>query len=180
MNNRDVESIKKRNLVFLVGFMGTGKTHWGKLWAEKIHYVFVDLDDVIEAAEHSSVHDIFENKGEDYFRRKEAEALRQMLQKENTIISCGGGTPCFFDNMEWMNAHGTTVLLNSGAGYIMENIKKQSGQRPLLKGMNDEEMLTFIESKLKERNPFYTKASITLDAQTASVNSIDQIISLKK
>lgn len=179
MNNRDVESIKKRNLVFLVGFMGTGKTHWGRLWAEKLHYVFVDLDDVIEAAEHSSVHDIFENKGEDYFRRKEAETLRQMGENENTIIACGGGTPCFFENMEWMNAHGITILLRSEAAYILENIKNQSGKRPLLKGMNDEEMLSFIESKLKERAPFYTKAAIALDAQTASDNSIDQIISLK-
>lgn len=160
--------------------MGTGKTHWGKIWAEKLHYLFVDLDDAIEAAEHSTVHDIFEDKGEAYFRRKEAETLRQLSQKENAIIACGGGTPCFFDNMEWMNAHGITVLLSSGAGYILENIKKQVGKRPLLNGMNDDEMFSFIESKLSERMDFYNKAAFIVDAQTAGTDSIDQIISLKK
>jgi shikimate kinase len=179
VNNLPPEIVKKQDLVFLVGFMGTGKTHWGKIWAEKLHFLFVDLDEVIEANEGISVQEIFENKGENYFRVKEADTLRQMGQKENTIIACGGGTPCFFDNMAWMNATGITVLLDADAGFILQNIRKQLGQRPLLKGMNEEEMLSFIEAKLAERETFYNKAMITLDAQTAGINSIDQLISLK-
>jgi shikimate kinase len=179
VNNSPPEIVKKQNLVFLVGFMGTGKTHWGKIWAEKLHYLFVDLDEVIEKDEGISVHEIFENKGEDYFRMKEAETLRQMRSEENTVIACGGGTPCFFDNMAWMNANGVSVLLKANAGFILQNIRKQLGKRPLLKDMNEEEMLSFIETKLAERETFYNKATITLDAQTAGINSIDKVISLK-
>ena len=180
VKHHEPEIVNKQKLVFLVGFMGTGKTHWGKLWAEKLKYLFVDLDDAIESAEQATVHEIFEKKGEDYFRRKETDILRQMLPKENTIIACGGGTPCFFDNMEWMNGNGITILLKSNAEYILENIKKQIGKRPLLKGMDDAEIRSFIETKLNEREVFYNKATVNLDAQAVGINSIDKIISSKQ
>ena len=161
--------------IFLVGFMGSGKTHWGKIWADKINFSFIDLDEVIEQEEHCSIAQIFEKKGEDYFREKEAAALRLMKLQKKAIIACGGGTPCFFENMQWMNENGTTVLLEADAAYILKNIERQPGQRPLIKGMNIAEKLLFIEKKLKDRELFYSEASIQVDAETADENAIDHI-----
>jgi shikimate kinase len=179
LHKNSPQTTTNKNLLFLIGFMGTGKTHWGKIWAEKLNYSFADLDDLIEEVEGYSVHQLFETRGEDYFRLQEAATLKKMLHKENTIVACGGGTPCFFDNMRWMNTNGTTILLKADAPFILRNIKKQLGTRPLLRGMNDAEMLFFIENKLVERETFYNKATIILDAQTAGIHSLDQIISMK-
>ena len=166
---------KSMELIFLVGFMGTGKTHWGKIWAEKINFSFIDLDDVIEQEEHCSISQIFEKKGEGYFRQKEAAALRLMKLQKKTIIACGGGTPCFFENMQWMNENGITVLLQAEPAFILKNIERQQGQRPLITGMNITEQLFFIEKKLKERELFYSEATIQLDAEAAGENTIDYI-----
>ena len=161
--------------IFLVGFMGTGKSYWGKIWADKINFSFIDLDEMIEHEEHCSIAQIFEKKGEDYFRQKEATTLRLMKQHKKTIIACGGGTPCFFENMQWMNENGITVLLQADAAYILKNIERQPGQRPLIKGKNITEQLLFIEKKLKDRELFYSEADIQLDAEAADENSIDYI-----
>jgi shikimate kinase len=162
--------------IFLIGFMGTGKTHWGRIWASRHVYSFIDLDEAIEAKELHSVSHIFEKKGEDYFRQKEAVMLRTMSQHSNTIIACGGGTPCFFDNMDWMNDNGTTIFLKSSSSFILKNILSQNGKRPLVKKLNEAELLFYIEKKLKERNSFYEMANITLGAENLTDASIDPII----
>ncbi len=160
--------------------MGTGKTHWGKLWALQAGYSFVDLDAEIEKETGVSVADIFAGKGEDYFRQREATILRQMLGKEKTIIACGGGAPCFFNNMKWMNTNGTTVLLNAGPGFILQNIKKQTGTRPLLSGMSDEEIVSFIKTKLVERAFFYNQAHIITNAEHPGKHTFDEIFLFKR
>jgi shikimate kinase len=162
--------------IFLTGFMGSGKTHWGRLWAARHHYSFIDLDEVIEQEEQLSVEDIFEKKGEDYFRQKEAIILRSMDKYTNAIISCGGGTPCFFDNISWMNAHGLTILLEASPAHILKNILLQAGKRPLLKKLNHSELLFYIESKLKERKAFYLQAMTVLEAEHLTERSIDSFI----
>ncbi len=162
--------------IFLIGFMGTGKTHWGRLWAARHHYAFIDLDEVIEQEEQRSTTNIFEKNGEDYFREKEALHLRSLQQYNNAIISCGGGTPCFFDNMKWINENGISVLLESTPAYILKNILLQEGKRPLVKNLNEAELIFYIEQKLKERTPFYNEANIKLNAEEVTERSIDSLI----
>ncbi|MEO5942009.1 MAG: shikimate kinase [Ferruginibacter sp.] len=144
--------------------MGSGKSHWGKIWSVLYQFNFIDLDEEIEKREQQSIADIFEKKGENYFRKKEAQTLRSLQLEENSIISCGGGSPCFYDNINWMNDHGLTVFLNASPNYILDNIKYERDKRPLLKHTNEEELLFFIQQKIKERISFYNKAKIIVEA----------------
>lgn len=161
---------------FLLGFMGAGKTFWGRQWATVNAISFYDLDEIIETKECRPVSDIFEKNGEDYFRQKEAIALRSLLDIDNCIIACGGGTPCFYDNLEWMNKNGTTISLIAGADFILDNVKKEDGKRPLFKNLNEEEVLLFIKKKLEERMPFYTSADFIFKAEDLDIHSLDVVL----
>lgn len=165
------------NLIFLIGFMGTGKTHWGKIWAAAHNYTFIDLDEMIENAEGKTVAEIFEQHSEDYFRLLETKMLRRMVNKQKTIIACGGGTPCFHDNIQWMNEQGITVYIRSSSHDILKRVLAEQDKRPLLKKLNQAEVLFFIDQKLKEREPFYTQAAITLDAATINEATFSTISS---
>jgi shikimate kinase len=149
-------------LIFLNGFMGSGKTHWGKIWAAAYQLGFIDLDEVIEIDEQKKVTEIFEQKGEPYFRQIESAKLQSLGNLTNTIISCGGGTPCFANNMEWMNAHGTTVYLTSTPDEILRRLIKAQQNRPLINDLNQAELLFFIQQKLQERLPYYSQAQIII------------------
>lgn len=161
---------------FLIGFMGSGKTYWGKIWASMYSFTFIDLDEVIEKNEGKSIADIFEIKGEKYFREIEAAALRSFEDLENTIIACGGGTPCFYENIEWMNDKGTTIYLLSTAQEILQRVLSEQDKRPLIKKMNKGELLFFIEQKLKERENFYNSAGITVASKEATEQSFGNIL----
>ena len=150
-------------IYFLIGFMGSGKTHWGKIWAAKHKIAFIDLDEAVETAERKTVAEIFESKGEPYFRDVEAQILKRFTFLGNTIIACGGGTPCFNDNMEWMNKRGTTIYITCTPEEILRRLQNtQTKKRPLLNKLNQAELLFFIEQKLKERQPFYGQAKVVL------------------
>jgi shikimate kinase len=149
-------------LIFLVGFMGSGKTHWGKRWSQAYQIPFVDLDDAIETAEGKTIPDIFAVNGEAYFRDIETKILHGLSQQKNIIIACGGGTPCFHDNMQWMNKHGITIYVTAPAEVIMKRVMVQQDKRPLLKDMNPIELLAYIEQTIKIREPYYSQAKITL------------------
>ncbi len=144
--------------------MGSGKSHWGKIWAAEFKLAFVDLDEVIQMEEGSSVVDIFESKGEEYFRKAEAKTLRAVSEQKNTIIACGGGTPCFHDNMQWMNDHGISVYISATPDDILRRLINGQAQRPLIKKLNPSELLFFIQQKLKEREPFYNQCNIILQS----------------
>ena len=146
--------------IFLLGFMGSGKSHSGRHLAEKFEMSFIDLDDYIEAKEGRTIREIFEKEGEDYFRKIEKECLHEMKEKEMTIISTGGGTPCFFDNIKWMNENGITVFLETSVEIIANRLSDEMQKRPLLKDFSKEELKNFIEKKLAERNPFYHQTQI--------------------
>ena len=163
-------------IFFLIGFMGSGKSHWGKIWAEAEQYSFVDLDELIEQKEGKSIAGIFEYKGEDYFRKIEAAALRDCEGLQNTIIACGGGTPCFYDNMQWMNAQGTTIYIACTIAEILERVLADKEKRPLLKKRSDAELLFFIEQKLNERLPFYSLAQATVQSALLNASSFPGII----
>ena len=109
--------------IFLLGFMGSGKSYVGKQLAERIGLDFIDLDHWIEEQEGESIAHIFKTKGEIAFREKERDALHEMAAKENLLIACGGGTPCFFDNMEWMKKRGVVVFLQVDEGVLFSRLK---------------------------------------------------------
>lgn len=162
--------------IFLIGFMGSGKTYWGKQWASAHDFSLVDLDDAIEKSEGKTVVELFEQHGEDYFRMLETRILHRLANKRNTIIACGGGTPCFHDNMKWMNDHGKTVYISSTPTRILERVLEEQSKRPLLKKINKAELLFFIEQKLKEREPFYMQAKHMLDVETITNETFKEVI----
>lgn len=150
--------------IFLVGFMGSGKTYWGRKWSQQYKLPFFDLDEVIEIAGKKTIAEIFEKDGEDFFRKMEADALRSFSAMDDCIIACGGGTPCFAGNMQWMNDNGKTVYLSASPQYIHQRLIDEKDKRPLVKNLNRQELLFFIEGKLKERELYYRQASVILQA----------------
>lgn len=166
--------------IYLTGFMGSGKTHWGQIWAKVSGMRFLDLDQMIEEKYRQSVTDIFEKKGEDFFRKAEAESLRQTIAYNDCIIACGGGAPCFNDNLQWMKDHGYTVYLKATPTNLLQRVLHETDKRPLLKKTNPEELLFFIEKKLQERECFYEGANLKLEADSISDATINDIIEQAK
>ena len=156
--------------------MGTGKTHWGKIWAAEKGLDFFDLDDEIEKLSNQTVKDIFEKQGEDQFRIIEKNTLHSFGEKDGFILSCGGGTPCFFDNMDWMNAHGLTIWLNTPAGELARRLIYEKDHRPLIRDERPETLESYISGKLAEREKFYKAAIIHVETQYIAAQSFDHII----
>jgi len=149
--------------IFLIGFMGSGKTTWAKIISEKLQMPFFDLDDLIEKRANLKINDIFDRKGEKYFRKLEAVCLRELHVLDSFILACGGGTPCFYDNMMVMNALGTTVWMNTPKEIMATRLLEEAEHRPLIKGLSSEKLHEFIEDKLEERLQFYNQARIIID-----------------
>ncbi|MCU7695045.1 shikimate kinase [Haoranjiania flava] len=144
--------------IFLVGMMGSGKTTCAKKWAGAVNANAYDLDALIEEEEGCTISGIFAQKGEDYFRKKESELLRTFAQKDNFILATGGGAPCYYDNMQWMNEHGTTIWLNVSSGVLFSRLKHAREHRPLLRSLDDDALKEFINKKMAEREAFYSQA----------------------
>ena len=163
-------------IFFLNGFMGSGKSHWGKTWAASYKLGFIDLDEAIEIEERKAVTEIFESKGEDYFRAAETRILKSLKGIKSTIVACGGGTPCFNNNMQWMNEHGITVYITASPEEILRRLIKGQQQRPLIKKLNQAELLFFIQQKLKEREAFYNQANVVLESATITESTFEEKI----
>jgi shikimate kinase len=159
---------EEKTRLFLVGYMGAGKTTLGKLLAKKLNLHFLDVDLFIENRYHKSITAIFEEKGEAEFREIERQILQEIIGFENVIIATGGGLPCFFDNMDLMNQTGITIYLRTGVEELTKRLKSSKQKRPLIKGKTLEELKDFIETSLKKREIFYNKASIIFDTDTFS------------
>jgi shikimate kinase len=151
-------------LIFLVGLPGSGKTTLGKRLANEMGLSFADLDVEIEKEAGAGIVQIFEVQGEDYFRQLEAETLRKFSEKNNLILSTGGGTPCFFENMAWMNKKGQTVFVNTDRSKIIDRLKKQT-HRPIFVGQNMSEKL---EELWEMRKKFYEKAHHVVEPSITS------------
>ncbi|GAL68567.1 shikimate kinase [Jejuia pallidilutea] len=151
-------------IIVLIGYMGSGKSSVGKILAKKLNYNLIDLDDFIEAKEHATVSEIFKTKGEIYFRKKETEYLKTLLQlKENTILSLGGGTPCYGNNMDVIlnTEHATSIYLKGSLSFLSKKLFKKKAKRPLIAHIETETLLKdFIAKHLFERSQFYNKAQI--------------------
>lgn len=164
--------------IFLLGFMGSGKTHWGKKWAAVNGLHFIDLDEVIERKALMTISKIFEASGEEHFRTLEAGALRECAGSRNTIIACGGGTPCFHDNMSWMNEHGLTIYISATPSQIIRRLRSEQAKRPLLNTLDEVGLRSFIETKLKEREPIYTQAQRIVASTTLTESSLPALVSM--
>ena len=144
--------------IVLLGYMGAGKTTIGHALAKVLGVTFYDLDWYIEMRFHKTVAQIFAERGEDGFREIERNMLHEVAEFENVVISCGGGTPCFFDNMDYMNSLCTTVYLKASPEVLASHLRMGRTVRPLIVGKTDEELVEYIRDMLKVREPFYNKA----------------------
>ncbi len=158
--------------IFLIGYMGAGKSTLGKQLAQKLQLDFYDLDKYIETQRKCSISDFFKKYGETVFRKEEKKALLELIAKENCVISVGGGTPCFEDNMELMNASGKTIFLNSPIDSIIKRLQSRVGNRPLLANKSKEEIANFITENYNERLPYYLKAQHKIQAANIRVEDL--------
>lgn len=143
--------------------MGAGKTTVGKTLAQELNLPFYDLDWYIESRMRKTVKEIFDERGEEGFRLIEHNLLHEVAEFEDVIISCGGGVPCFYDNMDYMNQKGDTVYLKATPEVLYGHLKMGKSVRPLLQNKTSEEVEEFIKEQLQVREPFYSKAKYTLD-----------------
>ena len=166
--------------IYLVGFMGCGKSTIGRKLADLMGISFIDLDKYIEERYFKTVPAIFAEEGEERFREKERSSLIEVSQFEDVVIGTGGGAPCFFDNMELMNRNGVTVYIAPDTEILATRLIKSKTERPLIVGKSREELISFIDSVLIKRAPFYEKAKImirgenNLDPQLV-INKISQL-----
>ena len=172
--------------IILIGYMGSGKTTVGKALSKETGMMFYDLDWYIESRMRKTVSQIFAERGEEGFRQIEYNMLHEVAEFENVIISCGGGTPCFFDNMDYLNQQGDVVYLKATPETLYKHLLMAKVERPLLKDKSPEELIAYITEHLKERAPFYEKARYTLDVNVLdnydkiaiSVERIKSLLSL--
>ena len=143
--------------------MGSGKTTVGKALAKELGLPFYDLDWYIESRMRKTVAQIFAERGEEGFRKIEYNMLHEVAEFEDVIISCGGGTPCFFDNMDYLNQQAQVVWLRCEPEVLHKHLLMGKGERPLLKGKTPEELIDFIRQQLEQREPYYSKARYMLD-----------------
>jgi len=159
--------------IILIGYMGAGKTTIGKALSKELGIIFYDLDWYIENRMRKTVAQIFAERGEEGFRKIEYNMLHEVAEFEDVIISCGGGTPCFFDNMDYLNRQGQVVYLKVEPDVLYKHLMMAKVERPLIKGKSQEELLAFIREQLDRREPFYSKARYTLDVSL--MDSYDKI-----
>ena len=158
---------EKMNL-YLIGYMGTGKTTVGKLLSKKLNRSFADIDGFIENRYRQTIAAIFEEKGEAGFREIEHRTLLEISGFENIVVSTGGGLPCFFDNMDLMNRTGITIYLRTSVNDLVYRLNFNKQKRPLIRGKSPEELRDFVETSLKKREPFYNQAGFIIDVPYCS------------
>lgn len=150
--------------IFIIGFMGSGKSFTGKRLASRIGYKFYDIDKLFEDKYHFTINDFFEKFGESAFRKLERDLLTSTESLENTVISTGGGTPCYFDNMDYIRETGISVYLRMPPEKIMARLKQSRKPRPLIKNLEGDSLLEKIRELLGEREKYYLQADIIVDA----------------
>lgn len=161
-----------QNSIYLIGFMASGKTTLGRQLAEQLDYRFVDLDEEIEIKHGLAVQGIFEKYGESRFRNWEREALQEVMLRKGCVVSTGGGAPCFFSNMKQMNHSGVTIYLQVSVDEIFRRLSGMQMHRPLLRGLQGDDLKKFISVQIGKREPFYLQAQIIVHSDHADVGQI--------
>lgn len=162
--------------IFLIGMMGSGKSYWSRLLAKKLKTGGYDLDFLIESHEEKTISEIFAEDGEAYFRKSEGKILRWFGEKKSFVLATGGGTPCFDDNMDWMNKQGITIWIDEPVTTLVERLLPEKEHRPLIRSLSESELFQFLTDKLKEREPFYSKAKHHLIGKEINDLSFKKII----
>lgn len=156
--------------------MGSGKSYWAQRLADESNIDWMDLDAEIEKETSLTIKEIFETEGEAYFRNKERDALHNLSAYQNIIVATGGGTPCFHNNMQWMNEHGSTVWIDEPVEVLVERLKPEKAHRPLIRNLSDEELKSFLSNKLKEREPFYSQARFRFSSNDLTIEELLELL----
>ncbi|MCX6321795.1 MAG: shikimate kinase [Bacteroidia bacterium] len=164
------------NRIYIIGFMGSGKSTAGKKLASLLGWSFIDLDKRIEKQAGKTIPEIFSQQGEDYFRNVEAEVLKNLMSQTNIVISTGGGTPCHGDNMDYMLKTGLTLYLKLTPGQLKSRLSESTGKRPLIKDLDEESLLGFIEEKLALREKWYNRAEITVEGINLDISLLYSLV----
>lgn len=167
------------NKVYIIGFMGSGKTTTGRKLASMLDWSFTDLDRSIEEHTAMTIPEIFSQKGEPYFRVVEAEMLRKLQHYANIVISTGGGAPAYEDNMDYMLGTGLTLYLKLTPGQLKNRLAGSDGERPLIKNLTDKELLGYIEEKLQSREKWYSRAEIIVSGFDTDMKAICSLVRSK-
>ena len=158
--------------IFLIGFMGSGKSAVGRKLALRMGYGFIDMDDLIEKQEGASVREIFRNKGEKEFRKMERKTLEALLRQDKLVIATGGGVPCEAGNMDLINKYGISIYLKMDPSALYDRLKTRQSNRPLIKDLSEAELKEFIIEKLSDRESYYRQAKFTVDGTQRDVDGI--------
>ena len=161
--------------IFLIGYMGSGKTSIGKRIAEKLHFQFIDMDQHIESQLNKSIAEIFDEYGEAFFRELERKSLLEISNRENAIIATGGGAPCHFDNIDVMNRNGVTVYIRLSPKQLSDRLKTTNiKKRPLLANQNEDDLENYIQQNLSKRELVYLQAQLIVTGSDEEI--AEQII----
>lgn len=163
-------------LIFLIGFMGCGKTTLGRKLAARLGYEFMDLDQILEAQVGMTIAEYFSTHGEDAFRGLESEVLKHTKYPEHAVVSTGGGLPCFFDNMQWINAHGRSLYIQLSPKTLADRLEHEKVTRPLLRDKHGDALIAFIGDKLAEREPFYKQATIVANGLSLTAEKVEGLL----
>lgn len=158
--------------IFLIGYMGSGKTTVGKKIAGKMKFDFLDMDDYIEETAGKQIYKIFAEDGENKFRTLEKEAIQHFITLNNIIISTGGGAPCFFNNMETLNANGITIYLKMTVPALVSRLTESKTRRPLITGKSKEDLENYISKTLEKRAPYYNRAKVIINGESIDIGSL--------
>ena len=171
------DDVRLPTKIFLTGLMGSGKSYWGRQLAAHFRRPFLDLDKGIEMAERKTIAEIFTLHGEDYFRQAERDTLHSLIQYPKFVMSCGGGTPCFFDNMHTMKKAGVVIWLNPPLETLAQRLLPGRLKRPLIKSAQNEEEVVVILSKLTgQRKPFYEMSDYMLSAVDPNIETFENLL----
>jgi shikimate kinase len=163
--------------IFLLGFMGSGKTYWGRQLSQKLGIPFFDLDEQIVNSENKSINEIFVTHGEEYFRLLEKDTLHIITEsRDSMVMACGGGTPCYFNNIDYMNRSGLTIWLDTPINVLHQRLLRERSKRPLLKDLSDEQVRAVIIKKFSDRKIYYEQASVIIDEDPVQLDKLIQKI----
>jgi len=159
--------------VFLMGFMGSGKTYWGRLLSQKLSIPFFDLDEQVSAHAGRSIPELFAEQGEEQFRLMEKDVLHIITEShESFVMACGGGSPCFFNNIDYMNKAGATIWINTPLDVLFTRLVKEKSNRPLIKDLSDDQLRGYIYKKFADRKIYYEQADVIVDEEPVELDKL--------
>jgi shikimate kinase len=166
----------KTSVIYLIGFSTCGKSTLGKIIAEKLNFHFIDLDEAITQQQGKSINALFDEFGEEGFRKIEQQLLVNTIFLTETVIACGGGTPCYSDNMDFLLRNGTVIYLEVDEAILLERMLNNTDERPLFKGKSKEEIVIHITNLLNARKEFYERANITIKNNSNEESAVADVL----